>query len=234
VRPTIRGGTVRCSRLAARLDGRDVLRDVTLDLDARTIAVIGDNGSGKSTFARVVAGLVPRSSGALEVLGADPATDAATHRRRIALVLSNPDAQIVMPVVSDDVAFSLRPERLPKPERAARVAAALERFGLTDLADRPASDLSGGQKQLLALCGAFVRDPALVVADEPTALLDARNARRVADHLLGDGRHRALVVTHDLALARRCEAAVLFADGRVLAAGAASGIVDRYERSLTC
>ena len=62
MRPTIRGGTVRCSRLAARLDGRDVLRDVTLDLDARTIAVIGDNGSGKSTFARVVAGLVPMLS----------------------------------------------------------------------------------------------------------------------------------------------------------------------------
>lgn len=232
--PSQPGETLHCAGVTVRLDGRDVLHEVTLDLDARTIAVIGDNGSGKSTFARVVAGLVPRSSGALEVLGADPARDAATHRRRTALVLSNPDAQIVMPVVSDDVAFSLRPERLAKPERAARVAAALERFGLSDLAERPSSDLSGGQKQLLALCGAFVRNPALVIADEPTALLDARNARRIADHLLGDGGHRALVVTHDLALARRCEAAVLFADGRVVAAGAASGIVDRYEESLAC
>ncbi|OZD54428.1 energy-coupling factor ABC transporter ATP-binding protein [Rhodococcus sp. 06-1477-1B] len=226
--------TLRCSRLSVRLDGRAVLSEVDVDLQARTIAVIGDNGSGKSTFARVVAGLVRRDAGTLEVLGSDPERDAVTHRRRVALVLSNPDAQIVMPVVADDVAFSLRPERLPKAERAARVAAALDRFGLADLADRPAADLSGGQKQLLALCGAFVRNPALVVADEPTALLDARNARRVADHLLGDGPHRALVVTHDLALARRCEAAVLFADGRVVAAGAASGIVDRYERALAC
>lgn len=226
--------TLRCSRLSVRLDGRAVLSEVDVDLQARTIAVIGDNGSGKSTFARVVAGLVRRDAGTLEVLGSDPERDAVTHRRRVALVLSNPDAQIVMPVVADDVAFSLRPERLPKAERAARVAAALDRFGLADLADRPAADLSGGQKQLLALCGAFVRNPALVVADEPTALLDARNARRVADHLLGDGPHRALVVTHDLALARRCEAAVLFSDGRVVAAGAASGIVDRYERALAC
>jgi len=226
--------TLRCSRLTVRLDGRGVVNDVTLDLGARTIAVVGDNGSGKSTFARVVAGLVPRAQGSLEVLGHDPERDAAAHRRRVALVLSNPDAQIVMPVVADDVAFSLRPERLPRVERAARVSAALDRFGLAHLADRPASDLSGGQKQLLALCGAFVRDPALVVADEPTALLDARNARRVADHLLGDGPHRALVVTHDLALARRCDAAVLFADGRVVAAGAAAGIVDRYEESLGC
>ncbi|MHA0111844.1 ATP-binding cassette domain-containing protein, partial [Klebsiella pneumoniae] len=77
------------------------------------------------------------------------------------------DAQIVMPVVSEDVAFSLRPQRLPKEERAERVARTLERFGLSDLAERPAHDLSGGQKQLLALAGAFVREPDLVVADEP-------------------------------------------------------------------
>lgn len=226
--------TLRCSNLTVSLDGRAVLNDVTLDLDARTIAVVGDNGSGKSTFARVVAGLVPRARGSLEVLGQDPTQDAAAHRLRVALVLSNPDAQIVMPVVADDVAFSLRPERLARGERAARVSAALERFGLAELADRPAFDLSGGQKQLLALCGAFVRNPALVVADEPTAFLDDRNARRIADHLLGDGSHRALVVTHDLVLARRCDAAVLFADGRVIAAGAASGVVDRYEESLAC
>ncbi|SDO28082.1 biotin transport system ATP-binding protein [Microbacterium sp. ru370.1] len=226
--------TLRCDGLSARLGGREVLRDVTLDLDARTIAVIGDNGSGKSTFARLIAGLATRSAGGLTVLGLDPDRDAADLRRRVALVLSNPDAQIVMPMVADDVGFSLRAERLAKAERAERVARALARFGLADLADRPAHDLSGGQKQLLALCGAFVRDPALVVADEPTASLDARNARRVADHLLADTGHALVLVTHDLALARRCDAAVLFAEGSVSAAGAASGVVDAYERALAC
>lgn len=225
---------LHCRDLGVRLDGRDVLRAVSLDLGARTIAVIGDNGSGKSTFARAIAGLVRRTEGELRVLGRDPETDAAAHRRRVALVLSNPDAQIVMPVVADDVGFSLRAERLPRADRAARVAAALERFGLSDLADRPAHDLSSGQKQLLALCGAFVRVPDLVVADEPTAFLDARNARRVADHLLADAGHGLVLVTHDLALARRCDAAVLFVDGRVRAAGAASGVVDAYERALVC
>lgn len=225
---------LHCRDLGVRLDGREVLRGVSLDLEARTIAVIGDNGSGKSTFARVVAGLVRRDAGDVRVLGLDPDRDAAEHRRRVALVLSNPDAQIVMPVVSEDVAFSLRPERLPRAERAERVARALERFGLTHLAERPAHDLSGGQKQLLALCGAFVRDPALVVADEPTAYLDARNARLVADHLLAHSGHALILVTHDLALARRCDAAVLFADGRVNAVGAASDVVDAYERTLLC
>jgi biotin transport system ATP-binding protein len=225
---------LHCRDLGVRLDGREVLRGVTLDLEARTIAVIGDNGSGKSTFARVLAGLVRRDAGDVRVLGLDPDRDASEHRRRVALVLSNPDAQIVMPVVSEDVAFSLRPERLPRAERAERVARALDRFGLTDLAERPAHDLSGGQKQLLALCGAFVREPDLVVADEPTAFLDARNARRVADHLLADTGHALVLVTHDLGLARRCDAAVLFADGRAMAAGVASDVVDAYERALTC
>jgi biotin transport system ATP-binding protein len=225
---------LHCRDLGVRLDGRDVLRGVTLDLEARTIAVIGDNGSGKSTFARVLAGLVRRDAGDVRVLGLDPDRDASEHRRRVALVLSNPDAQIVMPVVSEDVAFSLRPERLPRAERAERVARALDRFGLTDLAERPAHDLSGGQKQLLAVCGAFVREPDLVVADEPTAFLDARNARRVAGHLLADTGHALVLVTHDLGLARRCDAAVLFADGRAMAAGVASDVVDAYERALTC
>ncbi len=225
---------LHCRDLGVRLDGREVLRGVSLDLDARTIAVIGDNGSGKSTFARVIAGLVRRDSGDVRVRGLDPDEDATEHRRRVALVLSNPDAQIVMPVVADDVGFSLRAERLPKTQRAERVARALERFGLAGFAERSAHDLSGGQKQLLALCGAFVREPDLVVADEPTAYLDARNARRVAGHLLADSGHALVVVTHDLALARRCEAAVLFADGGVSAAGAASEVVDAYERALVC
>lgn len=225
---------VRCRALSARLGDREVLHDVALDLGARTIAIVGDNGSGKSTFARLAAGLVRRASGDLEVLGLDPEKDAAALRRRVALVLSNPDAQIVMPTVAEDVALSLRPLRLPREERARRVAESLERFGLDALADRHAHDLSGGQKQLLALCGAFVRAPDLVVADEPTAFLDARNARTVADHLLADTGHVLVVVTHDLALARRCEEAVLFAEGRVAASGTADEVVDAYERALAC
>jgi biotin transport system ATP-binding protein len=225
---------IRCAGVGARLGQREVLRGVTLDLDARTVAVIGDNGSGKSTFARLVAGLVRPSSGDLRVLGLDPQRDAAELRRRVALVLSNPDAQIVMPTVADDVALSLRAERLPREVRDRRVAAALGRLGLEDLADRPSHDLSGGQKQLLALCGAFVRSPHLVVADEPTAYLDARNARLVADHLLADTGHALLVVTHDLALARRCEGAVLFAEGQVVASGASAQVVDAYAEAVAC
>ena len=222
---------LRLDGVGVRLGDVDVLEGVTLDLDARTVAVVGENGSGKSTFARLVGGLIRRDAGDLRVLGLDPQRDARELRRRVALVFSNPDAQIVMPTVREDVAFSLRPERLPRAESDARVDASLARLGLGDLADRPAHDLSGGQKQLLALAGAFVRRPELVIADEPTAYLDARNARRVADHLFEDG-HRLVLVTHDLAAARRCDVAVLFAEGRVRRVGTPDEVVAEYEAML--
>lgn len=226
--------SIRLDHVSVRLGDVDVLRDVSLSVDARTVAVVGENGSGKSTFARLLGGLVGRTAGELSVLGIDPADHAGELRRRIALVFSNPDAQIVMPTVAEDVGFSLRAHRLRPAELRERVAVALERFGLTALADHPSHDLSGGQKQLLALCGAFVRRPELVIADEPTAYLDARNARRVADHLFEDAGHRLVLVTHDLALARRCDVAVLFAAGRVTAVGEPAAIVSEYEAALEC
>jgi biotin transport system ATP-binding protein len=215
-----------------RLGDTEVLRDVTLSLDARTIAVIGENGSGKSTLGRLLSGLVPATAGTVRVLGLDPVRQAAELRRRVAVIFSNPDAQIIMPTVAEDVAFSLRTEKLPRAEKAERVTAALEEFGLAELAERSSHDLSGGQKQLLALCGAFVRRPDLVVADEPTAYLDARNARRVADHLLADASHRLVLVTHDLGLAERCDTAVLIQDGRVAEVGAPGQVIATYEAGI--
>ncbi|UAJ78801.1 ABC transporter ATP-binding protein [Leifsonia sp. ZF2019] len=224
---------IRLDGVTVRLGDADVLRDVAVDLDARTVAVIGENGSGKSTFARLLGGLTPATAGRVEVLGLDPARQSAELRRRVAVVFSNPDAQIVLPTVAEDVAFSLRAEKPTRAEAAERVARALARFGLTDLAERSSHDLSGGQKQLLALCGAFIRHPELVIADEPTAFLDARNARRVADHLFAEEHgHRLVLVTHDLALAERCDVAVLFADGRVAGIGTPADIVAEYEASI--
>jgi biotin transport system ATP-binding protein len=232
--------------VSVRLGDELALNDISLHLDQQRIAVIGANGSGKSTFARLLGGLVTAENGTVSVLGLDPATQAKELRRRVGVIFSNPDAQIIMPTVVEDVAFSLRGERLPKAEVAQRVTAALEEFGLAELADRAAHDLSGGQKQLLALCGALIRQPALIIADEPTAYLDARNSRIIAGHLLGDASptsdvgpkaasaHRLVLVTHDLALAARCDVAVLFEDGQLVAVGAPADVIDRYEASLQC
>jgi biotin transport system ATP-binding protein len=225
---------IHLREVTVRLEGTRVLDGITLTLDHRRIAVIGANGSGKSTFARLLGGLVPAESGAVSVLGLDPARHAAQLRRRVSFIFSNPDAQIIMPTVAEDAALSLRSERLPKAESAARVAAALKEFGLADLADHPAHDLSGGQKQMLALCAALIRRPDLVIADEPTAYLDARNSRAIANRLLIGAHHRLVLVTHDLALAARCDAAVLFDAGRIVEAGETGDVIRRYEELIRC
>ena len=197
---------------------RQVLSDVDLVLDEPRIGIVGANGSGKSTLARMLNGLVLPSRGRVRVGGLDTASDAAAVRRRVGFVFTDPDAQIVMPTVAEDVAFSLRRRRLPRAELDARVAAALHRFGLAHLSDQPCHRLSGGEKQLLALAAVLVTDPELVVCDEPTTLLDARNARRVSAILAGLPQ-QVVMVTHQLDALSGFDRVLVVEQGRVVADG---------------
>lgn len=227
MRPETDLRTVALDRVSVERDGRRILAEVSLALDAPRIAVIGANGSGKSTFARLLNGLVAPSTGRVSVHGLDSSRDRAALRRRVGFVFTDPQAQILMPTPAEDVALSLR--GLPRAEIDRRVSEALSEHGLAGHADVPASALSGGQKQLLALASVLITEPALVVADEPTTLLDLRNARRVGDLLLSL-EAQVVVVTHDLELAGRCDAAVLFADGRLVDVGDPDELIPTYRR----
>ncbi len=210
------------------LDGRVVLDELTLTTAARRIAVVGANGSGKSTFARLLNGLVTPTAGAVRVHGLDVARELRRVRAQVGFVFTNPDAQILMPTVAEDVRFSLRESGLDRAELAARTAAVLERYGLGGHADAPAYSLSGGQKQLLALASVLVREPRLVVADEPTTLLDLGNARRMGRLLIDELDAQLVLVTHDLELAARCEVALRFHEGRLAEIGEPTEVIARY------
>jgi biotin transport system ATP-binding protein len=202
-------------RVGHAFEGEHVVRDVSLTISERRVGIVGANGSGKSTLARMINGLVEPSEGRVTVDGLDVSRHGREVRRRVGFVFTNADTQIVMPTVREDVAFSLRRLKLPKPDASARVDAALERFGLTALADRPAHRLSGGQKQLLALAAVLVAEPAVVVADEPTTLLDARNARRVARHFASLD-EQLVVVSHQLELLEDFDRVIVMEAGRVV------------------
>ncbi|EHF01956.1 energy-coupling factor ABC transporter ATP-binding protein [Olsenella sp. oral taxon 809] len=210
------------------VDGATILRDVSLEADVTTLAVIGRNGSGKSTLLRVIDGLARATSGRARVLGLDAWEERRRLHERVGFVFTNPDAQIVMPTVAEDVAFSLGPLHLGAKEAGRRVASTLESLGLDRLADVPAHSLSGGQKQLLAIASAVVRDPELVLADEPTTMLDLPNALRIGRLLLGGLRRPLVVATHDLALAAGCDEAVLMEGGTIVDRGPAPRVVDAY------
>jgi len=217
---------------AAGSDGDVViLRDVTARLTERRIALIGGNGSGKSTFARLLNGLVSPSSGTVTVDGLDVADDGPAVRRRVGFVFTQPAAQLVMPTVAEDVALSLRRSVPDKRERQSRTLEVLESFGLAHLAPNSVHSLSGGQQQLLALAGVLATGPSIVVADEPTTLLDLRNTVIVADRLFAL-EQQLVLVTHDLDLAARCDRALVVEAGRVVFDGPPDAAVEHYRRSV--
>lgn len=194
----------------------DTLRDIRLNLTERRIGIVGANGSGKSTLVRMINGLVTPTAGTVTVDGFSVRRQAREVRRRVGFIFTNPDNQIVMPTVQEDVAFTLRRRGLGAEQIAERTALTLERFGLTALADRPAHRLSGGQKQLLALAAVLVAEPAIVVADEPTTLLDARNSRRIQE-LLRTLSQQLIVVTHQLDLLEDFDRVIVIEHGEVVA-----------------
>lgn len=212
---------------------RKVLRDLTLSLPEQRIGVIGANGSGKSTFARLLNGLVVPDEGRVVIDDLDTARSGREVRRRVGFCFTDPDAQIVMPTVAEDLAFSLRRSPLSRPERARRVEETLASYGLAGHADHPSHLLSGGQKQLLALASVLVTDPDVLVLDEPTTLLDLVNARRFAERL--DGlRQQVVLVSHDLDLVlERCERVLVFADGRIVHDGDPAAAVAAYRDAST-
>lgn len=211
---------------------RVVLREVSLRLTERRIGVLGANGSGKSTLARMINGLVLPDRGTVRVDGLDTRRSTRKVRRGVGFVFTDPDRQILMPTVAEDIELSLSRHGLSRDERTERTRRVLERFGLAGHADHPAHLLSGGQKQLLALAAVLVTEPRIVVADEPTTLLDLRNAAmlRTAFATLD---LQLIVVTHDLALVDDFDRVIVLDDGRVVADDVPSVALAAYRRLMT-
>jgi biotin transport system ATP-binding protein len=207
---------IRIEQVSHRYGDRAVLSDVDLVLTEHRIGVVGGNGSGKSTLARLLNGLVLPTEGQVLVDGLDTRRQGGRVRRRVGFVFTDPDAQIVMPTVAEDVAFSLRRSGLTRPEITARVTDALTRVGLDGHAGHPAHLLSGGQKQLLAITSVLVTRPEVLVCDEPTTLLDARNTRQVS-RLLAELEQQVLMVTHHLDLLTGFDRVIVIDEGRVVA-----------------
>lgn len=218
---------------AVTVDGPDgdvsILAPTKLDLTERRIAVIGANGSGKSTLARLLNGLVRPTAGSVRVDGFDTVKNGHRVRRRVGFVFTDPEAQLVMPTVAEDVALSLRRSIPSASTRRSRTLEVLDRYELGHLADVSVHALSGGQKQLLALAGVLATEPDVLVADEPTTLLDLRNTTRIAE-LLFSLPQQLILITHDLDLAARCERGTVIEAGQVAYDGAADDAVDHYRR----
>lgn len=167
----------------------------------RRVAVLGPNGAGKTTMLYHVLGLLRPSDGVVTVFGVPPAEQWTDIRSRIGVVLQNVDEQLLMPTVFDDVAFAPRQNGLTEDEVRSRVERALAELRIAHLADRVPHNLSGGEKRKVALAGAIVMDPELLVLDEPFEGLDPESRTHVLDLLERLSRQHGMTVvltTHDI------------------------------------
>jgi cobalt/nickel transport system ATP-binding protein len=207
-------------------DGREALRGLDLTVGhGERVAVLGPNGAGKTTFVYHLNGLL-RGSGRLEVAGIT--VDDKTIRElrsRVGLVFQDPDDQLFMPTVREDVAFGPLNLGLTREEALARVEEALAAVRMSHAADRAPHQLSMGERRRVAIATVLAMRPELLVLDEPTANLDPR-ARRELLRVLAEIERSMLVVTHDLPFAAQlCERAVILSSGQIAADGPCARIL---------
>ena len=214
-----------------RFGTHSVLKDVNLSIGEHRIGVIGANGSGKSTFARLLNGLLIPDEGTVRVDGIDTREDVKAVRRRVGFVFQNPDNQIVFPIVEEDVAFGLKNLKLPKDEIARRVDTVLDKYRLGHLREHATHLLSGGEKQMLAISAVLVMEPEYVVLDEPMTLLDLRNKALIVE-IIREIEQPVVLVTHDLDHLRDFDRVIVFDDGAVTADGRPDAAIREYVRAM--
>jgi len=202
-------------------DGTPALREVSFRIThGEAVGIVGANGAGKSTLLQHLNGILAPGKGTVRV-GDFPLTRATLEeaRRAVGMVFQNPDDQLFMPTVGDDVAFGPLNLGLPPEEVRERVRKALATVGASHLADRPPYRLSGGEKRTAAIATVLAMEPSILVMDEPSSNLDPR-ARRQLIGLLASFGHTRIIATHDLDLVLDlCPRTIVLHEGRVAADG---------------
>ncbi|MDR1251697.1 MAG: energy-coupling factor ABC transporter ATP-binding protein [Treponema sp.] len=200
--------------------------------EGEAVAVLGANGAGKTSLFLAMVGVLLIARGSITVDGVELRPESDTPggkrqaasireelRRRVGLVFQNPDDQLFMPRIDDDLAFGPRNLGLDTAEISRRTEAALTALGIPHLRSRSPWRLSGGEKRLAAIAAVLTMEPAVMLLDEPTAFLDPRSRRTLQSALKGLP-HTKLIATHDLPFAAElCSGAVLLKDGALRAQG---------------
>ena len=202
-------------------DGTCAVDDLSLTLaDGESVALVGANGAGKTSLLLSLVGVLGLAGGSIRVdevtLGKKTLDEI---RRRVGLVFQNPDDQLFMPVIREDVAFGPRNFGHSPEETEKIVADTLETLGISHLGDKSPTKMSGGEKRMEAIATVLAMDPRVMLFDEPTAFLDPR-ARRKLIRLLNRLPHTKLIATHDLPFACEvCTRVVILQHGQIAAQG---------------
>ncbi|WP_242369391.1 energy-coupling factor transporter ATPase [Adlercreutzia muris] len=217
---------------------RFVFRHLDLTVpQGQFLCLLGGNGSGKSTLAKHVNALLLPDEGEVRVFGCDTRDDEQTYfiRSNAGLVFQNPDDQIVASLIENDVAFGPENLGVPNPELRERVTRALAEVGLMGFEEHETHALSGGQKQRVAIAGVLAMDPAILILDEATAMLDPRGCAglmRVVRELHAAGM-TVVMITHYMEEAAAAERVVVLDGGAVVLDGAPAEVLTRADELRT-
>ena len=192
------------------------------------IALIGGNGAGKTSLLLAMVGVLEKADGTIEIDGIQLTKKTISEiRKKIGLVFQNPDDQLFMPVVFDDVAFGCRNFGLQEDIVRTRVDETLNQLNISQLRSRSSLKLSEGEKRMAAIATVLAMEPSVLLFDEPTAFLDHR-ARRLLIETLKKLNHTKIVVTHDMGFAAEvCDRVIILMNGRIAADGALALLRDR-------
>ena len=210
------------------LDGTEALKGISFRIEhGGAVALVGCNGAGKSTLLLHLNGYLPALRGEV-LIGDVPVTreTAAAARRAVGMVFQDPDDQLFMPTVAEDVAFGPLNAGLPQEQVETRVDSALERVGMTHVRERPPYHLSAGEKRAVAIATVLAMAPDILVMDEPSSNLDPRTRRRLMNQLRSF-EHTKIIATHDLELVVEvCSRVIVLDGGKVVADGPTRDILN--------
>lgn len=222
---------IKLDRACVTLQGRRVLRDITLELSEPRIGIVGRNGSGKTTLLRLIAGLIAPTSGSVRVGGLDPAQDRKAMLGQLGILFQNPDHQILFPTVREELGFGLRQMGLSGAEAEARVLATLAAEGRSLWADVPCHHLSQGQRHHLCLMAVVLMGPQTLLLDEPLAGLDLPTQARLARRFAALPK-RLITISHDPASVRGCDRVIWLENGAIREDGRPEPVLAAFETEM--
>ena len=205
------------------------IEDLSFTLnEGDNIALIGENGAGKTSLLLAVVGILEAENGTIELDGIQLNKKTANEfRKQIGLVFQNPDDQLFMPLVYDDIAFGCRNFGLTEEQAKARVEETMTQLNIGHLRGRSSLKLSSGEKRLAAIAAVLAMNPAILIFDEPTAFLDPKAKRGLAV-TLNKLRHAKIIATHDMEFAEGvCNRVIVLRNGRIMADGTGSLLRDK-------
>lgn len=212
---------VEVSHLSFSYDGQnDVIKDVSFEIPkGSNTTIVGHNGSGKSTIAKLLIGLLKAKSGEIKILGNTlNEENVYSLRNHVGIVFQNPDNQFIGSTVADDIAFGLENHCVPQEQMQAIIEDVAARVNMSDFLDSEPTKLSGGQKQRVAIAGILAIAPDIIIFDESTSMLDPQGKASINEQIqkLHDERNITILsITHDMEEVAQSEYVIVLKDGKV-------------------